>query len=128
MNEEDKDQFKRAIKSLVETHQALKNHNIQGKELKEKLKDLKNIVLGYMEYASLDACNVTHNGKNGEVCVRTSKRTKSLKKEDAISQIEKYFAEQINVDQADERASLLWNAIQNTRSVTEHKAVSVKKL
>ena len=73
MNDEDKHQFKQAIKNLVETHQTLKTHNAQAKEMREKLKALKAVVLGFMEATSLDVCNVSHNGKNGEIAVRTSK-------------------------------------------------------
>jgi hypothetical protein len=52
---------------------------------------------------------------------------KTLKKDDAISQIEKYLSEQTDVEQTDERANTLWVAIQGTRAVTEHKDVSVKR-
>lgn len=127
MDEEDKTQFKSAIKNLVETHQQLKAHTAQARELRDRLKSLKAVVLGYMEAISLDVCNVSHNGKSGEVSIRTSKRRQSLKKEDAVSQIEKYLSEQTGVDQTDEKANLLWTAIQNTRTVTEHKDLSVKK-
>ena len=127
MDDEDKQQFKQAIKNLVETHQALKAHNTQGKEMRQKLKALKAVVLGFMEATSLDVCNVSHNGKSGEISVRTSKRMKTLKKEDAIGQIEKYLSDQTDVEQTDERANTLWAAIQATRVVTEHKDVSVKK-
>jgi len=127
MDDEEKQQFKQAIKNLVETHQTLKSHNAQAKEMRKNLKALKAVVLGFMEATSLDVCNVSHNGKSGEISVRTSKRMKTLKKDDAISQIEKYLAEQTNVEQTDERANTLWEAIQGTRAVTEHKDVSVKK-
>jgi|EP00966_Prymnesium_polylepis_P004600 hypothetical protein len=128
MDGDDKQQFKQAIKNLVETHQMLKEHNAQGKEIRDKHKALKAVVLGFMEATSLDVCNVSHNGKNGEISVRTSKRMKTLKKEDAISQIEKYLSDQTDVEQTDEKANTLWTAIQSTRVVTEHKDVSVKKL
>lgn len=127
MDDDEKQQFKQAIKNLVETHQMLKAHNAQAKEMREKLKALKAVVLGFMEATSLDVCNVSHNGKSGEISVRTSKRMKTLKKEDAIGQIEKYLSEQTDVEQTDERATTLWAAIQGTRAVTEHKDVSVKK-
>ena len=127
MDEEEKQQFKTAIKNLVEIHQRLKAHNLQAKEMREQLKALKAVVLGYMESTSLDVCNVSHNGKSGEISVRTSKRKKTLRKEDAISQIEKYLAEQTDVEHTDEKANTLWTAIQSTRAVTEHKDVSLKK-
>lgn len=127
MDDDDKQQFKQAIKNLVEVHQALKIHNAQGKEMRNNLKALKAVVLGFMEATSLDVCNVSHNGKNGEISVRTSKRKKTLKKEDAISQIEKYLSEQTDIEQADEKANTLWTVIQDTRAVTEHKDISVKK-
>lgn len=127
LNEEDKQNFKVAIKHLVETHQALKLHNARGKELRTRLKDLKTAVLGYMEMTELDVCNVSHNGKNGEISVRTSKRMKTLKKEDAIDQIEKYLSENTDIDHTDERANRIWTAMQNTRAVTEHRDLSVKK-
>lgn len=127
LDEDEKQQFKSAIKNLVETHQELKLHNTRTKEIRQRLNSLKTVVLGFMESTSLDVCNVSHNGKSGEISVRTSKRTKSLKKEDAINQIEKYLSEQTDIDQTDERASLIWTAIQNTRAVTEHKDISVKK-
>ncbi len=128
MDGDDKQQFKQAIKNLVETHQMLKAHNAQGKEIRDKHKALKAVVLGFMEATSLDVCNVSHNGKSGEISVRTSKRMKTLKKEDAISQIQKYLSDQTDVEQTDEKANTLWTAIQSTRAVTEHKDVSVKKL
>lgn len=128
MDNEDQEQFRKTIRNLVETHQELKLHNLRAKQLREQLKSLKAVVLNFMESTELEVCNVSHNGKNGEVFVRKSKRTKSLQKEDAINQIEKYLSEEIKVDEADERAASLWTAIQNTRKVTEHKDVSVKKL
>lgn len=128
MDEVDQQQFKQAIKNLVETHQTLKAHNAQGKAIRDKHKALKAVVLGFMEATSLDVCNVSHEGKSGEISIRTSKRMKTLKKEDAISQIEKYLSEQTDIEQTDEKANTLWTAIQSTRAVTEHKDVSVKKL
>ena len=127
MDDEDKQQFKQAIKNLGETHQTLKAHNAQAKEMRENLKALKAVVLGFMEATSLEVGNVSHNGKSGEISVRTSKRMKTLKKEAAIGQIERYLSEQTDVEQTDEKANTLWAAIQGTRAVTEHKDVSVKK-
>lgn len=128
LNEHEKEQFKCAIKTLVETHQALKLHNANGKQLRERLKSLKSAVLGFMESSSLEVCNVNHNGKTGEISIRTSKRIKTLKKDEAISKIEAYLSSETNVDQVIERAGLIWDAMQESRPVTEHKDISVKKL
>ena len=81
-----------------------------------------------MEAISLDVCNVSHEGKSGEISVRTSKRMKTLKKEDAISQIGKYLSEETDVDEIDDRACHIWSAIQSTRAVSEHRDLSVRKL
>lgn len=123
----DSEQFRAAVKNLVETHQALKKHNAVAKEMRENLKALKSVVMAFMESAELEICNVNHNGKDGELAVRTSKRIKTLKKDGAISQIEKYLAEETNVDQAGERASLIWEALQSGREQSEVKNLSVRK-
>jgi hypothetical protein len=127
LNVEEKEQFKTAIKHLVQVHQDLKVHNSKGKEMREQLKSLKTVVLAFMETSSLDVCNVNHNGKSGEVAVRTSKRKKSLSNEDAIHQIEKYLSDETNIDQTSARANLIWKAVQEARPVNEVKDISLKK-
>lgn len=127
MDSTDQDNFKTALKELVETHKSLKKINAEAKEARDRLKSLKMVVLGFMQVTSLDVCHISHQGKEGEIAVRTSKRTKTLKKEDAITQIQKYLTEETTVDQAEERASEIWDAVQNTRAVETHKDISVKK-
>jgi hypothetical protein len=127
MQSTDQEDFKIALKELVETHKSLKKINAEAKEARDRLKNLKVAVLGFMQVTSLDVCHISHQGKEGEIAVRTSKRTKTLKKEDAITQIQKYLTEETSVDQAEERASEIWDAVQNTRAVETHKDISVKK-
>lgn len=123
----DQENFKTALKELVETHKSLKKINAEAKEMRNRLKDLKAVVLGFMQVTSLDVCQISHQGREGEISVRTSKRTQGLKKEAAITQIQKYLAEETTVDQAEERATQIWDAVQNTRAVETHKDISVKK-
>ena len=128
MDSSDSEQFRAAVKNLVETHQALKKHNAVAKEMRDNLKALKAVVMAFMESAELEICDVNHNGREGQLAVRTSKRTKTLKKDGAIAQIEKYLEEETNVDQAGERASLIWDALQNAREQSEVRDLSVRKL
>tara|TARA_Y100000741_G_C18210357_1_gene541486 strand:- start:819 stop:1211 length:393 start_codon:yes stop_codon:yes gene_type:complete len=123
----DQENFKTALKELVETHKSLKKINAEAKEMRNRLKDLKAVVLGFMQVTSLDVCQISHQGREGEISVRTSKRTQGLKKEAAITQIQKYLAEETTIDQAEERATQIWDAVQNTRAVETHKDISVKK-
>ena len=123
----DQENFKTALKELVETHKSLKKINAEAKEMRNRLKDLKAVVLGFMQVTSLDVCQISHQGREGEISVRTSKRTQGLKKEAAITQIQKYLAEETTIDQAEERVTQIWDAVQNTRAVETHKDISVKK-
>ena len=124
----DKEQFRQAIRNLVDVHHALKEHNARGKEMRAQLNALKTVVLAFMETAALDVCNVNHNGKTGELAVRTSKRTKAVDKETAIEQIERYLAEETQLDHAPARAGLIWDCIQKARVTTEVKNLTVRKM
>lgn len=123
------EQFRRAVRRLVEVHLALKEHNLKGKQLREVLSSLKNVVIRYMENASLDICNVTHDGRSGELALRTSKRRKGVSREQAIQQIVQYLTEETSTaaDEATVRASSIWECIQQGRSVSEVSELSVRK-
>ena len=107
----EREQFKVAVKRLVELHQELKELGRQAKEKRSSLQALKAVVIAFMEGADLDVCNVNHNGKSGELALRTSKRKKGVRKEDAIAQIEKYLQQEMQVDEAAQRATLIWDCL-----------------
>ena len=123
----EREQFKVAVKRLVELHQELKELGRQAKEKRSSLQALKAVVIAFMEGADLDVCNVNHNGKSGELALRTSKRKKGVRKEDAIAQIEKYLQQEMQVDEAAQRATLIWDGIQEGRSTSEVRDLSVRK-
>lgn len=124
----DTEQFKRAVKTLVEVHQALKEHTRQGKAMREQLASLKAVVIAFMEHSSLDVCNVSHNGKSGEIALRTSKRKKGLQKETAIHQIEQYLSSVSGIEDASRKAEVIWDGIQAARVSVEVRDLSVRKL
>ena len=99
----------------------------QAKEKRSSLQALKAVVIAFMEGADLDVCNVNHNGKSGELALRTSKRKKGVRKEDAIAQIEKYLQQEMQVDEAAQRATLIWDGIQEGRATSEVRDLSVRK-
>ena len=123
----EREQFKVAVKRLVELHQELKELGRQAKEKRSSLQALKAVVIAFMEGADLDVCNVNHNGKSGELALRTSKRKKGVRKEDAIAQIEKYLQQEMQVDEAAQRATLIWDGIQEGRATSEVRDLSVRK-
>eukprot|EP00965_Chrysotila_dentata_P056757 1883571-Pleurochrysis_carterae.AAC.2 len=124
----DTEQFKRAVKTLVEVHQELKEHTKQGKALREQLASLKVVVIAFMENSALDVCNVSHNGKSGEIALRTSKRKKGLQKESAIQHIEQYLCSVSGIDDASHTAEAIWDGLQAARASFEVRDVSVRKL
>ena len=123
----EREQFKVAVKRLVELHQEFKELGRQAKEKRSSLQALKAVVIAFMEGADLDVCNVNHNGKSGELALRTSKRKKGVRKEDAIAQIEKYLQQEMQVDEAAQRATLIWDGIQEGRATSEVRDLSVRK-
>ena len=123
----EQEQFRHAIKTLVETNNELREHNAIGKDLRARLKALKNVVIRFMESAMLDVCSVNHDGKNGELVIKTSKRSKTLTKDAAVRQIQEYLSQETDVDQASERAELIWDHMQSARVVTESRNLSMRK-
>tara|TARA_Y100001937_G_C7136176_1_gene340168 strand:+ start:1368 stop:1799 length:432 start_codon:yes stop_codon:yes gene_type:complete len=127
LSQNDQETFKSALKELVETHKNLKTLNAEAKELRNRLKSLKTVVMGFMQVTALDVCHVSHGGREGEISINTRKRTTTLDKEAAISEIQKYLTNETAVDKAEDRATEIWNAMQQTRTVQTHKDLSVKK-
>ena len=123
----DRQQFREAVKRLLEHHQAIKQKNAELKQLRAEMNELKTIVMAFMQDASLDECNVSHQGRDGTLAVRTSKRTKALKKDDAIECIQKYLSDKMGIDDDSANASLIWDAMQSTRTVSTVDTLAVRK-
>lgn len=124
----DREQFKLAVKRLVEVHQELKELSRQAKEKRASMNALKTVVIAFMESAKLDMCNVNHNGKSGELALRMAKRTKAVNKVDAIAKIERYLSQEMDVAEADKRAAMIWDDIQAGRVTSEVRDLSLRKL
>jgi 2-keto-4-pentenoate hydratase/2-oxohepta-3-ene-1,7-dioic acid hydratase in catechol pathway len=121
-----KEDLGRAIQRFVELHSSLKEHNAQGRIIRQGMSELKTVIITMMEQLQLDVCNVKKGDQEGELALRTAKRTKSLKKEEALGEIVKYFSEHCG-DDASTRAEQLWQGMQNTRESTEVRDLSVRK-
>jgi hypothetical protein len=122
----DRQQFRDAVKRLLEQHQAIKQKNTELKQLRAEMNELKTIVMAFMQDASLDECNVSHNGHSNTLAVRTSKRTTALKKDNAIECIQKYLSEKMGIDDS-ANAPLIWEAMQSTRTVSTTDSLAVRK-
>lgn len=123
-----KDQFKEAVKNFLAAHAALKELNRQAKEQRERMNSLKALIISFMEDSSLEVCKVSHGEKTGELALRNSKRTRALKKDDAIVQIERFLTQSCNlVDGASEHAERLWEGMQSSRESMEVRELSVRK-
>jgi hypothetical protein len=123
-----KDQFKEAVKNFLAAHTALKELNKKSKEQREKMNSLKTLIISFMEDSSLEVCKVNHGDKTGELALRNAKRTRALKKDDAIVQIEQFLTQSCNLNEgASEHAEKLWEGMQSSRESMEVKDLSVRK-
>lgn len=123
-----KDQFKEAVKNFLAAHTALKELNKKSKEQREKMNSLKTLIISFMEDSSLEVCKVNHGDKTGELALRNAKRTRALKKDDAIVQIEQFLTQSCNLSEgASEHAEKLWEGMQSSRESMEVKDLSVRK-
>lgn len=123
-----KDQFKEAVKNFLAAHAALKELNKKSKEQRDKMNSLKTLIISFMEDSSLEVCKVNHGDKTGELALRNAKRTRALKKDDAIVQIEQFLTQSCNLSEgASEHAEKLWEGMQSSRESMEVKDLSVRK-
>ena len=123
-----KDQFKEAVKNFLAAHITLKEINKKAKEQREKINSLKTLIISFMETSALEVCKVNHGEKTGELALRNAKRTRALKKDDALVQIEQFLTQSCNLSEgASEQAQKLWEDMQNSRESMEVKDLSVRK-
>ena len=122
----DRQQFRDAVKRLLEYHQTIKVKNAELKQLRVEMNEMKTIVMAFMQDASLDECNVSHNGHSGTLALRTSKRTTALKKDEAIECIEKYLSEKMGIEDS-ANAALIWQAMQSTRTISTTDNLALRK-
>lgn len=123
------DQFKEAVKNFLTAHSTLKELNKRSKEQREKMNSLKTLIISFMEDSSLEVCKVNHNEKTGELALRNAKRTRALKKDDALLHIEEFLTQSCKLSNgAAEQAETLWEKMQNSRESMEVKDLSVRKL
>lgn len=124
-----KEQFKEAVKNFLVAHSTLKEINKQAKEQRDKMNALKTLIISFMEHSSLEVCKVNHGDKTGELALRNSKRTRALKKEEALVEIEKFLTQSCNLNEgATEHAEKLWEGMQSSRESLEVRDLSVRKL
>lgn len=122
--------FPKVIKKYLACHAKLRMVNKEAKEIRAQMNDLKAIIISFMEGSSLEVCKVSHADKSGELALRNAKRTRALKKEDAINHIEQFLSGECGIDEnsSSERAAKLWEGMQATRESTEIVDLSVRKM
>lgn len=118
------------VKRLIDLSKRQRDLNRESKGLREDINNLKALVIAHMQNASIDVCKVTHGGKSGELALRKAKRTRALKKCDAVSEMSKWLQREINIDidKSGEMADKLWDDVQSSRESTEVLDLSVRKL
>lgn len=125
-----REQFSSVVKKFLACHARVKALNKEAKEVRAQMNDLKVIIISFMEGSSLEVCKVSHADKSGELALRNAKRTRSLKKDDAINHIEQFLSGECGIDGdvSGERAMKLWEGMQATRESTEVIDLSVRKV
>lgn len=124
----DTDQFKLAIKRFLQLHHMCREQSKQIKETRNEMNEAKAVIISFMQETALDVCNIAHGDTTGKLALMQSKRTKSLKKQDAIDQIQKYLQEHMQIDSADVCATNIWEEIQASRVSMLVPSLSVRSL